>query len=343
MSEVFSFDDILLVPQKSDISSRDEIDIKTSCGKIDLSVPIFSSPMDTVTESEMAAAMAGAGAMGVLHRYNTVADQTSMFVSSAEKANPIAIAAAIGITGDFKERASSLYNAGCRVFCLDVAHGHHTMMEAALKMIRDKYGDTCTLIAGNVATNQGFSDLSSWGADIVRVGIGGGSICSTRVQTGHGLPTLYSVMVCATQKEIEGLDTLILADGGIRNSGDIVKSLAAGADAVMLGSLLAGTTESPGQTISTLSGAKQKVYRGMASREAQIDWRGKARSMEGISSTVPLQGPVARVIEELAFSIKSGLSYSGARSIKEFQVIAKTVIQTPASQTESQTHIILRN
>ena len=339
MKNSLSFDDVLLEPQYSDIKSRNEVDIGNHLSETAyLELPVISSPMDTVTEDEMAWAIYDEGGLGVIHRYNTIEEQVALV-----KKRRCFKAAAIGVTGEYEERACALFDAGVHYLCLDVAHGHHTMMEAALKMIRDKYGDTCTLIAGNVATNQGFSDLSSWGADIVRVGIGGGSICSTRVQTGHGLPTLYSVMVCATQKEIEGLDTLILADGGIRNSGDIVKSLAAGADAVMLGSLLAGTTESPGQTISTLSGAKQKVYRGMASREAQIDWRGKARSMEGISSTVPLQGPVARVIEELAFSIKSGLSYSGARSIKEFQVIAKTVIQTPASQTESQTHIILRN
>ena len=130
-----------------------------------------------------------------------------------------------------------------------------------------------------------------------------------------------------------------MADGGIRNSGDIVKSLAAGADCVMLGSLLAGTDESPGQVISTSSGDKQKIYRGMASKEAQMDWRGRARSLEGVSSTVRLKGPVREVLEELAFNIKSGLSYSGARSVRDLQLTARLVVQSSASQVESQTHI----
>ncbi len=215
------------------------------------------------------------------------------------------------------------------------------MMESALKHAKDSYHD-CTLIAGNVATAQGFSDLSEWGADAIRVGIGGGSICSTRIQTGHGLPTLYSIMVCAAQKEVENLDTLIIADGGIKNSGDIVKSLAAGADCAMLGSLLAGTSETPGETISAIDGTKRKIYRGMASREAQSAWRGNARSIEGVSSTVPLRGSVVEVLEELAFNIRSGLSYSGAANISQFQAKAMMVTQTSASQVESQTHILFR-
>ena len=343
MNNVFCFDDVLIIPQKSDIATRDDIDIGINCGNIALTVPVLSSPMDTVTEAPMAIAMANAGGLGILHRYNTVFDQTEMYLTAAKQVDPASVACAIGVKGDFEDRVSSLHTAGCRVFCIDVAHGHHVMMETALKTLRDKYAEDCTLIAGNVATNKGFSDLASWGADIVRVGIGGGSICSTRIQTGHGLPTLYSVMACANQREIEGLDTLIIADGGIRSAGDIVKSLAVGADCVMLGSLLAGTAETPGQVITTLNGTQQKVYRGMASREAQKDWCGTARSLEGISSTVPLRGKVKSVLSDLAFNIRSGLSYSGARNIQEFQARAQIVVQTFASQRESQTHIVSRN
>jgi len=343
MNNVFSFDDILLVPQKSEIKSRNEIDIGLKINDVELSIPIFSSPMDTVTESAMANAMAAAGGAGVIHRYNTIEQQVAQVIEARPHSTSLrSTAAAIGITGDFLKRAKELYSAGCRIFCLDVAHGHCSMMESALKSMRDAFATDCMVIAGNVATNTGYSDLSSWGADIVRVGIGGGSICSTRLQTGHGLPTLYSIITCSAQRELEGLDTLIMADGGIKNSGDIVKSLAAGADCVMLGSLLAGTAETPGETITTIDGRKKKVYRGMASREAQTAWRGKARSVEGVSSTVPFQGPVAEVLGELAFNIKSGLSYSGARNIREFQAKAKITTQTSASQIESRTHILLR-
>ena len=339
MSNVISFDDVLLIPQKSDISSRSEVNIDTELGQAKMSIPIVSSPMDTVTESSMASAMSLAGGLGILHRYNTIEEQVKMFNLSVGTSTQRSVGAAIGASGDYLARVSKLHSEGCNVFCIDVAHGHHISVERALKSIRDKFGDACTLIAGNVATNEGYSDLSNWGADIVRVGIGGGSICSTRIQTGHGLPTLYSVMLCNSQREMEDSPAKIMADGGIRNSGDIVKALAAGADCVMLGSLLAGTDESPGQVISTPSGDKQKIYRGMASKEAQIDWRGKARSLEGVSSTVRAKGPVKEVLEELAFNIKSGLSYSGARNINELQVRARLVVQTSASQIESQTHI----
>ena len=343
-NNVISYDDILLVPQKSDISTRDDIDVGVDFPKFRLRVPILSSPMDTVTAEEMALRMQECGGLGILHRYNTVPQQVTMFKKTKQSTTPDTVASgtAVGITGDYQKRVESLYDVGCRLFCFDVAHGHHAMMEAAVKWTRDRYADDCTIIAGNVATANAFSDLASWGADAIRVGIGGGSICSTRIQTGHGLPTLYSVMVCSAQRELEDLDTLIIADGGIRNAGDIVKSIALGADCVMLGSLLAGTDETPGQVITSLDGTKNKIYRGMASREAQEGWRGSARSVEGVSSTVPCRGPVATVIEELAFNIKSGFSYSGARNISEMQTRAMMVTQTSASQIESQTHILLR-
>lgn len=338
-NETFSFDDVLLVPQKSEIISRDDIDLTVSRGFLRLSTPIVSSPMDTVTETAMAIQMAKSGGLGVLHRYNSIEEQASM-ARNVLDSGASTVAAAIGVSGDFLDRARALRAAGVHVFCLDVAHGHHVMMETALKSIRDSFGEDVVLIAGNIATNDGFSDLSSWGADVVRVGIGGGSICSTRIQTGHGLPTLYSVMLCSAQRELDGTDTLIMADGGIKNSGDIVKSISFGADMVMLGSLLAGTKETPGETILSTSGEKRKVYRGMASKEAQTAWRGSARSLEGISSTVPCRGNVSEIMEELSFNIRSGLSYSGAKNIREFQIVSKYVIQTAASQTESSTHIL---
>ena len=325
VSETFSFDDVLLVPQKSEIISRDNIDLGVSKGFLSLEIPIVSSPMDTVTESRMATAMSRAGGLGVLHRYNTIEAQVAMARHSLDS-GASNVAAAIGVTGDFMARARSLRSSGVFVFCLDVAHGHHVMMERAIKSMRDSFGEEVVLIAGNIATNEAFSDLSSWGADIVRVGIGGGSICSTRIQTGHGIPTLYSVMLCSTQRELEGSEALIMADGGIKNSGDIVKSLSFGADMVMLGSLFAGATETPGEVITSASGEKRKVYRGMASKEAQTDWRGKARSLEGISSTVPVAGAVSEIMEELAFNIRSGLSYSGCINIREFQLKSKHVI-----------------
>ena len=328
--KVISFDDVLLSPQKSSIVSRQEVDLSSGRENLKLSLPIISSPMDTVTEIDMASTMNLFGGLGVIHRYNSIEEQAEMCSVGGWRR-----AAAIGASGDFLERSQALYNAGIRIFCLDVAHGHHVLIKEAIGELKNFFTDI-TIVAGNVATLDAFNDLSDWGADAVRVGIGGGSICSTRIQTGHGIPTLQSVLDCSASDR----NTMLIADGGIKNSGDIVKAIAAGADFVMLGSLLAGTDESPGSVFESSNGKKYKVYRGMASVEAQVDWRGEARSLEGISTTIPYKGSVKPILDALRQNIKSGLSYSGARSISEFQSKAKFILQTTAGQLESNTHIL---
>jgi len=276
MQEALTYDDVLLLPQYSDIRSRSEVDISTDLGRgLELTLPIISSPMDTISEDLMAGAMSNAGGI---------------------------------------------------------------MMREVLASIRREFGQDLHIMAGNVATLEGINHLADWGADSVRCNIGGGSICSTRVQTGHGHPGLQTIMDCARTHR----DVTIIADGGIRNSGDIVKALAAGADAVMLGSLLAGTKETPGETLTDGLGKKFKTYRGMASKEAQMDWRGRYSSHEGVSATVPYRGKVKNVLEDLERGIRSGLSYSGCRSIREMQHRAQFVRQTPAGLGESKTHILSR-
>jgi IMP dehydrogenase len=193
-------------------------------------------------------------------------------------------------------------------------------------------------MAGNVATGEGACDLAEWGANSVRVGVGGGSICSTRLVSGHGVPTLQSVMDCVDA----GCPIPIIADGGMKTSGDVVKAIAAGADFVMLGSMLAGTDQSPGQVFDA-GNKKYKVYRGMASSEAQVNWRGKTSTPEGISTTIPYKGDVNIVLADLKGGIQSGMSYSGSRTIQELQAKAKFVRQTVAGQAESFTHILSRN
>ena len=219
-----------------------------------------------------------------------------------------------------------------RVLCIDVAHGHHKLVERAIKSIKEMLNDSVHIIAGNVATLEGFNALADWGADSVRCNIGGGSICSTRIQTGHGVPGLHTIFECAQSDR----DAKIIADGGIRSSGDIVKALAAGADFVMLGSMLAGTDESPGETLIGVLNTKTKVYRGMASKEAQFDWRGKCSSNEGISATIPYKGPVTNVLEDLSNGIKSGLSYSGVRTITELQAKAQICLPNQRRGTRKQ-------
>ena len=327
--EAYSFGDVLLEPQKSDINSRSEIDLSVQLGGKKYDLPIMSSPMDTVTESTMSAVMSEIGGLGIVHRYCSIQEQCAM-ISVGSKA------AAIGVSEDMMPRAKALHEIGTTVFCIDVAHGHHTLVEKALKSLRDEFGNQVTLIAGNVATREGYEDLSSWGADAVRVGIGGGSICSTRIQTGHGIPTFQSILYCASG---EG-EAKIIADGGLRTAGDIVKAYAAGADFVMLGSMLAGTDEAPGDTFQGKSGKKYKVYRGMASKEAQFDWRGEARSLEGISTTIPYKGSVVNILKDLEQNIRSGLSYSGARNFEEFRRVARFIKQSSSGQSESGTHIL---
>ena len=334
--ETLTYDDVLLVPQYSDIESRMEVDIGNRLHKnIYLELPIISAPMDTVTEAIMAKTMDAFGALGIIHRYNSIEAQAD-FVRAAQPDREHIVGAAVGVTGEFKKRANILFEAGARVLCVDVAHGHHALVERAVKSLKDMFGDEAHIMAGNIATLEGFNDLADWGADSIRCNIGGGSICSTRIQTGHGVPGLHTIFECAKSDR----DAKIIADGGIRFSGDIVKAIAAGADFVMVGSLLAGTDESPGNTIVGTLSIKRKVYRGMASKEAQFDWRGEHSSNEGISTTVPYRGRMKNVLKDLKSGIVSGFSYSGARTIKELQTTAKFIKQTAAALRESHTHIL---
>tara|TARA_B100000287_G_C20574490_1_gene757878 strand:- start:40 stop:1062 length:1023 start_codon:yes stop_codon:yes gene_type:complete len=339
MKQTYSFDDVLLVPKYSEIMSRREIDIKSALSDdISLSVPVISSPMDTVTEDRMALKLDHLGAMGIIHRYNSIQGQALMvercFYGGARN-----IAAAIGMTGDYLERATELAKAGANILCIDVAHGHHSMMKTALQNLKKEFSNEVHLMAGNVATLQAFDDLSSWGADSIRVGIGGGSICSTRLVTGHGMPTFQSILECSNTT----YETKIIADGGIKTTGDMVKALAAGADMVMVGSMLSGTEETPGCIMTKKDGEKYKEYRGMASKKAQRSWRGKNSTPEGVATLVPYKGTVSDIFEDIVGGIRSGLSYTGVRSIKELQSSRHFILQSSAAQLESNTHILWRD
>lgn len=337
MKNSLSYDDVLLVPQYSDIESRTEIDLTTDMGNgLVFSLPIISSPMDTISEASMVTAMNNQGAGGIVHRYNTIEQQCEI-IEAVESRN--AVGAAIGISGDNLDRAAAVLNAGATFLCVDVAHGHHIKMKSTLEQLRREFGDHIHIMAGNVATLQGINDLADWGADSVRCNIGGGSICSTRIQTGHGVPGLETIFDCAKTDR----DVKIIADGGIKNSGDIVKAFAAGADAVMCGSLFAGTLESPGEVFEESSGKKWKVYRGMASKEAQISWKGNYSSYEGVSTRVPFRGSVVDILSDLERGIRSGLSYSGARTISELTSKAEFIAQTTAGLSESRTHILSKS
>ena len=334
--EAVTYDDMLLVPQYSDIKSRSEVDLSSDLSAhVTLNLPILSAPMDTVCEGEMAVTMARSGGMGIIHRYNSIDEQVRLAREVSARGESV-FAAAVGVTGDYQERAASLIDVGVNTLCLDVAHGHHILMKNALQYLRAKFGSSITIIAGNVCTLEGVNDLADWGADAVRANIGGGSICSTRIVTGHGLPGLQTIFDCARTDR----DVKIIADGGIKTSGDIVKALAAGADFVMCGSLLAGTEESPGQVITMPDGTRMKEYRGMASKDAQMSWRNRSSTPEGVASYIPYKGSVVDILRDLEGGIRSGLSYTGARNLAELQNKAQWSRQTSAGTVESGTHIL---
>ena len=359
------FDDVLLQPRLSRIASRNDGQVTLVTHLDDsrlLSLPLISAAMDTVTEANMALVMLAQGGTSVIHRYLTIEQQAQIVqdVFCAIDANPDSfpqnakslLFAAIGVNGDFKARSQALFDVGLTAICVDVAHGHHSAMESALSWLHMNTPSGVHIMAGNVATAEAYRDLSLWGADSVKVGIGGGSTCSTRLNTGHGVPTLQSILDCAEMRETldklthirdvrSQLDcsALIIADGGIKNPGDIVKALAAGADAVMLGSMLAATDAVPGEFFEDDSGNLTMIYRGMSSTEAQLQWRGRANAPEGVVATIPYKGSTLSVLNAIAGNVRSGLSYSGACSIPELQEHATFIQQSPLSQKESGTHI----
>ena len=337
MKEALTYDDVLLTPQYSDIKSRKEVYLTSALDEsLVFKLPIISSPMDTVTESEMAFTMDKLGGLGILHRYNSIDEQAGL-AAEVINAGAINVGAAVGVSGDYFERAQTLVENGVNIICIDVAHGHHILMKDALGILKKSFGESVHIMAGNVATLEGINDLAMWGANSVRCNIGGGSICSTRIQTGHGLPGLQTIFDCAQTDR----DVAIIADGGIRTAGDIVKALAAGADFVMLGSLLAGTDETPGDFIQLPTGQK-KAYRGMASKDAQMEWRGRYSSNEGVSTFIDYKGSVVEILEDLRGGMLSGLSYSGCRTITGLQTKAQWTRQTTAGLSESKTHILVK-
>jgi len=344
LEEALTWDDVLMVPQYSEIKSRKEVDISSVFGKILLSVPVISSPMDTITEDEMVVEMSKAGGLGIIHRYNTVKEQCDI-VRDAKMNGALYIGAAVGVTGDFEERTRELIEAGVDLICIDVAHGDHILTKAAIEKIKPLLQERSVhLMAGNIATGNALLNLADWGVDSVRIGIGGGSICSTRIQTGHGIPNLTALVDCVetwNRVRPDKKRPMLVIDGGIKNAGDMVKAFALGADAIMCGSILAGTDETPGEVLD-VNGKKVKQYRGMASREAQNSWRGTSSAPEGISAVIPHKGSVTEIMEDLAGNIRSGFSYSGAKNLCDLRENAQFIRQTGAGMVESSTHILNR-
>jgi len=341
----YSFDDVLLVPQHSKITSRQDTDLSTSVGRnLRLTLPILSSNMDTVTEVEMAMAMADSGGGGVLHRFASQEDQALWLQNLRSSAmNPRIIS--VGLEGNekrevFDDIVHLVGEYGVDAICLDVAHGDHVKVLEMLNGLRFEF-PAVDIIAGNVATGRAACRLVDAGANVIKVGIGPGSVCSTRVVSGHGFPQLSAIIEVDQELRLAGRregdinQVSVIADGGIRYPGDIVKALAAGADAVMLGSLLAGTDEAAGDRIVE-DGIAFKTFRGMASREAQTQKRaGRTPRVEGVAARIPYRGPVRDTLANLEAGIRSGFSYSGASSLTELRDAAEFVVVTNNTLRES--------
>lgn len=335
--EALCFDDILLVPQESDVPSRHSVDLSMNVGSISLNLPIIAAPMDTVCGLNMCIAMAESGGMGILHRYMSIEEQIGITVQLYKAGYNFGVS--VGATNGFMSDARKLVGSGAKLVLVDIANGHSHYAIQAVRDLRKEFGDSVHIMAGNVATVEGFKGLAMAGADSIRVGIGGGSACTTRIVSGHGIPTLQSIMDIYQWKK-DNTYTSIIADGGIRNSGDMVKAFAAGADAVMVGSMLAGTDESPGEVVTDHNGREVKMFRGMASAHAQMDKFGKVSVAEGVSTTVPYKGSAKHILDQVRGGLGSGCSYSGVSTLSELAENAEYVKVTSLSLNESKPHAL---
>ena len=357
MNYSLTYDDIQLVPAYSSIKSRQNIKLHTLLSeRYGLLNPIVASPMDTVCEFEMAYKMAELGGVGCIHRFMSIQEQRDiverlyqsiygdgfggniaeswgvMYDDWHAEIKQVPIMAAIGVQEEDKKRAEQLVEAGANVLLIDVAHGHHQNVLDMIHWCKENLPKEIDIIAGNIATAEAAEHLIIYGADGLRVGIGGGSLCTTRIKTGFGVPNVTSL-----EEVLKVSGVPVMADGGIRESGDIAKALAIGADSVMLGSLLAGTDESPGQILEKKNGL-YKRYRGSASLETKTAHGQAARNVEGESTTIPYKGGVKFIISGLLDGVKSALSYAGAEDLKSYN--PQYVVVTNAGQNEAKPHLL---
>lgn len=331
-----SYGDVLLVPQRSPVDSRRNVDLSTNLTPtVELETPLVSAAMDTVTEADLAIALGEAGGIGTIHRFLAIDEQAGEVAAAADAGVPVA--AAVGINEDYVDRAEAVLEAGATVVVVDVAHGHLERTLDATATLRAEFPDV-DLLVGNVATPEAVRDLYEAGADGVKVGVGPGSHCTTRKVAGAGVPQLTAIDDCADVARDRGMT--VVADGGIRTSGDAVKALMAGADAVMLGSLFAGTEEAPSEMVE-VDGVRYKRSRGMATTAAAEERSDKdvdVHADEGVEGLTPYKGPAADVAREFCAGIKSGLSYCGGRTIPEAREKATFIRVAPSAMEREGPH-----
>ena len=345
IKEALTFDDVLLVPRYSSVlPSKTKIFLKLT-KKISLKVPFLSSAMDTVTESKMAIAIAKEGGIGVIHRNLNIKKQ-SQEVLKVKKLK-LLVGAAIGTSKDDIIRAKTLIDSGVNLLVIDTAHGHSEKVLKTLSKIKRSIKEV-PICVGNIATGEAAKKLYNSGADIIKVGIGPGSICTTRMVAGIGVPQISAIM--DVKKTLNKKNVKIISDGGIKFSGDIAKALAAGADAIMMGSIFAGTEESPGKKFR-VKGKIFKEYRGMgsigamssgsANRYFQKNFKDKSKFVpEGVEGRVEYKGNVSKIIYQLQGGLRSSMGYIGAKNLDEINKKAKFIKITKAGFYESMVHSV---
>ena len=343
IKDSFTFDDVSLVPQYSTVLPS-ETDTSSQLSKnLNLQIPLIASAMDTVTESKMAIAISKLGGIGVIHR-NLSIEKQIMEIKKVKRNNYL-VGAAIGVNSKDLERAEELLKVKTDLIVIDTAHGHTQKVLKMINKIKKKLKN-CTLCAGNIATGKAAKSLADSGVDIVKVGIGPGSICTTRLVAGIGVPQLSAVLEVKTA--LKNYKTKIISDGGIKFSGDLAKAIAAGADAIMIGSLFSGTTESPGKIIKH-KGKLYKNFRGMGSvgamsvGSADRYYQKKSKDVskyvpEGVEGMVKFKGTVERIIYNLIGGLKSSMGYLGAKTINDLQKKGEFVKITKAGFYESMVH-----
>ena len=341
-----TFSDVLLIPQYSDISSRSEVSLKTQLTpKVSLNFPVTAANMDTIVGVDMAIALSKLGSVAFYPRFASPEVQAGE-IKQILDAGCFTIPS-VGIKKDEQKRVELLVNLGLKVLLVDVAHGHQQTCLDYIKFLKSKYPDV-ELVAGNVATYEATKALYEAGASCVKVGVGPGSTCTTRIVTGSGMPQITAIMNCARASSEFSLP--LIADGGMKNSGDIVKALAAGANIVMSGNMFAGTNETPGEIISK-DGKQFKSFNGSTSAtEKKVQYQkylddkspDYVKHVEGLERLVPIRGPVSEIIDQLSAGIRSGLSYSGARNISELHQKAQFVQVTSSVINENQNREITR-
>ena len=345
IKEALTFDDVLMLPRYSNVLPVNTNITLNLTNKIVLKVPFLSSAMDTVTESNMAIAIAKSGGIGVIHRNLKIKNQ-SKEVNKVKK-NNLLVGAAIGTNKEDLERAKALIDNGTDLIVIDTAHGHSAKVLSVLTKIK-KINNNIPICVGNIATGDAAKDLYNCGADIIKVGIGPGSICTTRMVAGIGVPQISAIM--EVKKALIKKKIKIISDGGIKFSGDIAKALAAGADAIMMGSIFAGTDESPGKKFK-VKGKIYKEYRGMgsigamssgsANRYFQKNYKDKSKFVpEGVEGRVEYKGSVSKIIYQLQGGLKSSMGYIGAKNLQEIKKKAKFIKITKAGFYESMVHSV---